>query len=57
VACENEWSVNAAHAVNGDFLYEELFRDDCFGGVGLDVGEVLDVVLFHTYDSTRREPH
>lgn len=57
MACENEWSVNAAHAVNGDFLYEELFRDDCFGGVGLDVGEVLDVVLFHTYDSTRREPH
>ena len=49
---EPNGSVDTAHAVNGDFLDEELFRDSCFDGFDLlgDLG--LWGVLFHTYEST-----
>ena len=49
-------SVDAAHAVDGDFLNEEFFGDDCLGGVGLFGGLCLDDVLFHNYDSTPISP-
>lgn len=45
-------SVDTAHAVDGDFLDEELLGDNCFGGFCLlgDLG--LWGVLFHIYEST-----
>ena len=45
-------SVDTAHAVDGDFLNEELFGDSGFDDFDLlgDLG--LWGVLFHTYEST-----
>jgi len=40
-------SVDAAHAVDRDFLDEELFGDDVVRGLGLVGSDVLKVVLFH----------
>jgi hypothetical protein len=50
-------SVDTAHAVDGDFLNEELFGDSGFDDFDLlgDLG--LWGVLFHTYESTFAEPH
>jgi hypothetical protein len=52
ITAEPKGSVDTAHAINGDFLNEELFSDDCFGGFDLlgDLG--LWGVLFHAYEST-----
>jgi hypothetical protein len=57
MTAEPEGSVDTAHAINGDFLDEELFSDDCFGGFDLlgDLG--LWGVLFHAYESTPAKPH
>ena len=50
-------SVNAAHAVDGDFLDEELFGDDYFGDFGL-VGCCCEgVLLIHGYESTFPSTH
>lgn len=56
-AGERMCSVNAAHAVDGDFLDEELFGDDCFGDFGL-VGCCCEgVLLIHGYESTFPSTH
>ena len=49
-------SVDTAHAVDGDFLDEQFFGDDCFGGVGL-FGSGGGVLLIHRYESTCRGTH
>ena len=50
-------SVDTAHAVDGDFLDEEFFRDGCLDDFDLlgDLG--LWCVLFHAYESTFAKPH
>ena len=50
-------SVNAAHAVDGDFLYEELFGDDCFNDFCLLGSDCLVVLLIHNYESTFPTTH
>lgn len=57
MADEPVGSVDTAHAVDGDFLDEELLGDDCLGDFDL-LGDLnLVGVLFHAYESTFAEPH